>query len=563
VQVVSIIIEIAEKIKKRVHYNFCLNIKQKMFKYFIRNTLQRYVLREWFQTFWPSFLCFETLIFLGFAVEVLHKGLDIIALRALIPHIFIQAAPYSIPSALLTATTLTYGRMSADREIVAIQASGIRLQKIILPVFLIGILFSIFTLALSAEILPRSLYRIKLLQERAINNILAGRLATFQKKVNLDTYQIYIGNVENNTNKDITVLKYVDDYITDIILAEEGAIQIDEAKSMIFLTLRNGEFVKPNYKKPEEIPRIGLFEQTTFEIPLNKAERKSSTKHMTIFQLLEFNEKIDKELATSKGVPAYTKKQQKELYGKLATYQEELKELNKELKMLNSQLKQSEKTLSRQRSKIDGLKNESRLARNYILVASENLTQLKRQSKGSFYINKDIDVKMQEIKETIEREKQRVHNIEQKIVKTQEAEKKEIGNIASLSQEIAKVKEKRDAVIRKITGFEEDLTLASKQESRRDNNIRIHKRISQALSCISFIVIGIPLGIRLRSSHLMIGFGASFMVILFVYYPLVVTGSVLADDTQLPVVPVLWAADIVLFVSGIVLYRKLFAHHKL
>lgn len=93
-----------------------------MHKMFANNILQRYVIREWFQTFWPSFLCFEILMFLGFVIQILHKGLDIIALKALIPHMFIQVAPYSIPSALLTATTLTYGRLSADREIIAIQA---------------------------------------------------------------------------------------------------------------------------------------------------------------------------------------------------------------------------------------------------------------------------------------------------------------------------------------------------------------------------------------------------------------------------------------------------------
>ena len=118
--------------------------------------------------------------------------MDIIALRALIPHLFIQAAPYSIPSALLTATSMTYGQMSADREIIAIQTSGIHIHKIVTPILVIGVIFSLITLALSSEILPRSCYKI-ILQERAISNILAGRLATFEKKIDLYPYQIYIG----------------------------------------------------------------------------------------------------------------------------------------------------------------------------------------------------------------------------------------------------------------------------------------------------------------------------------------------------------------------------------
>ncbi|MEJ1644042.1 hypothetical protein SMA60_27870, partial [Escherichia coli] len=64
------------------------------------------------------------------------------------------------------------------------------------------------------------------------------------------------------------------------------------------------------------------------------------------------------------------------------------------------------------------------------------------------------------------------------------------------------------------------------------------------------------------SSHLIIGFGVSFMIILFIYYPLMVTGSVLADDTLLPVVPVLWGANGILLIVGICIYQKLFAYNK-
>src|SRR3989339_1692598 len=186
-----------------------------MLKIFVYKILQRYLVREWLRTFLPSFACFEFLMFLGFTIQLLHKGLDIIALRALIPHLFIQAAPYSIPSALLTATAMTYGRMSADHEIIAIQTSGVHIHKIITPILVIGIVFSIITLALSAEILPRSCFKIILLHERAINNVLAGSLASFQKKIDLYTYQIYIGSVEDNVNKDIVVIEYAYDYVTD------------------------------------------------------------------------------------------------------------------------------------------------------------------------------------------------------------------------------------------------------------------------------------------------------------------------------------------------------------
>lgn len=274
-----------------------------MSKIFANKILRRYLMTEWFRMFLPSLACFELLIFLGFSIQLLHKGLDIITLRALIPHLFIQAFPYSIPSALLTATSMTYGRMSADHEIIAIQASGIHILRIITPVLVIGVVFSLITLTLSAEILPRSCYKIILLQERAINNILAGRLATFQKKIDLHPYQIYIGSVEDGINKDIAVIEYANDYVMNVILAEEGAIKMDEAENKIFLTLHRGEFLKPNYKKLEEIPRVGVFKETTFEISLKEKKRESSSKYMTIFQLCRYNREINNELAKNPKTP--------------------------------------------------------------------------------------------------------------------------------------------------------------------------------------------------------------------------------------------------------------------
>lgn len=508
--------------------------------------------------FLPSLACFEFLIFLGFTIQLLHKGLDIVTLRALIPHLFIQAFPYSIPSALLTATAMTYGRMSADHEIIAIQTSGVHILKIITPVLVIGVLFSLITLALTGEILPRSCYKIILLQERAINNILAGRLATFQKKIDLHPYQIYIGSVEDNVNKDIVVIEYVNDYVTNVILAEEGSIRMDELENKILLTLHRGEFLKPNYKKLDEIPRLGVFSETTFEISLKEKKRESSTRYMTVFQLCRYNSEIARELAGSVEAPLNLKKDKDTVMKELAAYRQELTDLSRKREKLTLELKRSNENIARQKSKVEGLENEGKIAKNYILVANENLIQAKRESKSGVSLGEDRDKKIMQIRETIEREKQRIYSIERKVDTAREIQSEEAKKIASLSQTISEINTRRDALIKNIGVLEEESNVADREEIRRKNDVSIHKRLSQALSCIPFIIIGIPLGIMLRSGHLIIGVGASFMVILFLYYPLVVTGIVLAKDTFVPVVPAIWGADIILFIGGMFIFRKLF-----
>lgn len=529
---------------------------QNIFRYTI---LQRYLLREWFRMFLPSLACFELLIFLGFAIQLLHKGLDIVTLRILIPHLFIQALPYSIPSALLTATSMTYGRMSADHEIVAIQASGVHIMKVIVPVLVIGCVFSLLTVFLVSEALPRSSFRIIVLQERAVNNILAGRLATFQKKLNLYPYQIYVGSVENNINKDIVVIEYVNDYVTNVILAEEGSIAMDEAENKILLTLHRGEFLKPNYKKTEEIPRLGVFHETTFEISLSEKKRESSSRYMTVFQLCRNNKEIAMEMARSKELPLNSGKSKDVLAKELAVYRAELTDLSKKRDNFQLELKRANENVTRQITKIEGLENESKIAKNYILIANENLIQLKKGNKQRSSGNEDKDKKIMQIKENIEKEKQRIYSIEQKIATASEIKTEETKEIVLLSQAIAEVNTRREGLIKDIGVLENESYIANKEEMIRKNDVSIHKRLAQALSCIPFVIIGIPMGIMLRSGHLIVGLGASFMVILFLYYPLVVTGIVMAKDTFVPVVPAIWGADIILFLGGMFIFRKMFA----
>lgn len=529
-----------------------------MFLPFFDKILQRYVTREWLRTFIPSFLCFEFLIFLGFGIQLLHKGLDIIALRMLIPHLFIQATPYSIPSALLTATSMAYGRMSSDREVLAIQSSGINIYKIIMPILIMGCAFCFITVVLSSEILPMSCYRIMLLQERAINSILAGRMASFQKKIDLHPYQIYIGKVEDGVNKDIVVIEYANDYVMNIIIAEEGAIEMEPEQSKIRLILYRGEFIKPNYKKiGEAAPRIGAFYKTTFEIQLKEKRPESSTKYMTVLQLFKQNREIRKSLAECAKEDMPSIKDKDSLSKKLFACQTETIALSERHNKLTADLKRSNENLERQMSRIEGLGNEIKAAKNYILVASENIIQVKRESRIGKHQDEDRDKKVEDIRVTIDNETQRIYALEQKIAEARESQNAEIKNIASLTQSVAETAEERDGLLKKTKSVEYNLGIINRDITIRKNDISAHKRLSQAFSCLTFIIIGIPLGIRLRSGNLMIAFGASFMVILFIYYPLVVAGIVLAEDSQLPAIPVLWGANILLIGAGLLTFKKL------
>ncbi|HJO55357.1 MAG TPA: LptF/LptG family permease, partial [Candidatus Scalindua sp.] len=134
--------------------------------------LHKYLVKELFRTFLPSLLCFEFVLLLGFSIQLLHKGLDIPSLFSVLPYMALYTVPHALPTSLLTATVMSYGRLSADNEITAIKVAGIHIHNLITPVIIMGVFFSILSLYLNAEVLPKSYFKVRQLQEKAVKRVL-------------------------------------------------------------------------------------------------------------------------------------------------------------------------------------------------------------------------------------------------------------------------------------------------------------------------------------------------------------------------------------------------------
>ncbi len=537
--------------------------------------LQRYLLKDLGRAFLPAFVCFELLMFLGFSVQLVHKGLDIINLRPLIPYVLLYACPYSLPAALLTATVVTYGRLCADNELSAIRTCGIHLRTIIIPIIFIGIIFSVLTLYLNAKVLPKAFYQVQMLQERAIKQILTGRASAFggQKKIVLEPYHIYIGTVEGTTYKNLIVIEYADDYVTNVLIAKEGTINIDEPKNIVMLTMRDGEFFKPNYRKPESIPKTGKFEETTFEIPLQIKISETHRKFLTLPQLFALRKKITQELGDPMGLFKYPRKVKEKTLKEILTLDGELKQLSEEQEIIASRVKDANENITKQATKIEALKEEINLSEQHITKAKTNVEQILRTLKNKeeeqrldsikLFNEEDTEEdsgteKITQINERISKEQQRIQEARQYISALEESQKLEKAAIDGATPSLDVLKKQENELKEKRTSLVERLEKAKKQELEHETSITIHKRLSPSLSCLVFVLIGIPLGIMTRCGNILISIGISFLLVLVLYYPLVMTGWVLADGMILPVIPALWGANIIVGTVGIVFFQRVF-----
>ena len=345
------------------------------------NVLQKYLVKELFKTFIPSLLCFEFLLVLGFSMQMLHKGLDVPSLVSVIPYMALYTFPHALPSSLLTATVMTYGRLSADNEIMAIRTAGIHLHNIVTPIVVTGVIFSILTLYLNAEVLPRSYFKVRQLQEKAVKRVLATHFIKAQKKVDFYPYQIFISSVEGGVYKNIAVFEYADDYIINILLAEEGEIEVDDSGNRVLLTLRRGEFLKPDIKNIIDTPKMGSFEEAVFEIPLGQKVRHSALKYATLTNLIAQRGEINNELSGSERLFEDPEKTIKITTGEISSINDEIKKVEERLKKTEEEIMKSRTNILKQEGMIKRAKFDNSIFENYINVARNNISKLTQEKR--------------------------------------------------------------------------------------------------------------------------------------------------------------------------------------
>jgi len=81
------------------------------------------------------------------------------------------------------------------------------------------------------------------------------------------------------------------------------------------------------------------------------------------------------------------------------------------------------------------------------------------------------------------------------------------------------------------------------------------RRWANGFSCLCFVLVGVPVAIRLRYSEFIASFFICFLPILIVYYPLLAVSVGQAKDGTLPPIAV-WLGNVVLAIVGVYLIRR-------
>jgi lipopolysaccharide export system permease protein len=107
-----------------------------------------------------------------------------------------------------------------------------------------------------------------------------------------------------------------------------------------------------------------------------------------------------------------------------------------------------------------------------------------------------------------------------------------------------------------------DLDNEQKQRQSEVHSLEteINMRPALSLGCLCFVLVGCPVGIWFSRSDYLSAFITCFLPIVFVYYPLLLCGTSYAKQGKLPPSPALFAADVLMAIIALGLFRRLLKH---
>ncbi len=201
--------------------------------------------------------------------------LDLFTLLELVGLLVPFVMPYALPMGILTGVLLVLGRMSSDREITAIRASGVSVAGISAPIFFFALCGVAVNLLVNFQFMPTA----RLTQQRMLADAVRQNPLNFivQKTFIRDFPGIvlYVGEKKgDNTLRDFWLWE-VDPQgrVKRFARADEGRITYNEKDNNLILTVQRAQVEIRDEKDPENFSGIAgapAMERATFYLPLER-----------------------------------------------------------------------------------------------------------------------------------------------------------------------------------------------------------------------------------------------------------------------------------------------------
>lgn len=209
---------------------------------------------------------------------------------------------YALPMGMLTGILLVLGRMSSDREITALRASGLSVAWLSAPIIFLALCGVTLAALINFEFMPRA----KVAYEAELADaVRQNPLSFIVPKTFIDSFPdrvIYVGEKNGEVLKDIWIWELdKQQRVVNSGRAASGRINYDEAGNKLVLALNSLSVEVHDRQDPEDPAKVhsgGASDQATFDLPLTKLTGRQivnmKTRWLTFDQLLTEWRRLDR-----------------------------------------------------------------------------------------------------------------------------------------------------------------------------------------------------------------------------------------------------------------------------
>ncbi len=210
--------------------------------------------------------------------QILSRGLDV----GIVLEIFLINLGWiialAIPGAILCATLMAFGSMSADNEIVAIKAAGVNMYSLLTPVIAASVVVCVINIYFNDLILPDANHRVANLMSDIARKRPAALIEPNVLIRDFEHYTMHVSEVNAREGKIKSVKIFSDvpgeDFLSTI--ADSGLVRQTPSGDYIELTLYHGE----THSIPRQTPKqyfVARFEEQKVLIPNVDSELKRTS----------------------------------------------------------------------------------------------------------------------------------------------------------------------------------------------------------------------------------------------------------------------------------------------
>jgi lipopolysaccharide export system permease protein len=237
---------------------------------FVMRILNLYILREHIGPFLFGFFVVSFILVMDFVIDIMDliigKGLRVWTILEIFGLNLAWMLALSVPMAVLVASLMAFGRLSADNEITAIKSSGTSLYTILAPPLVGAAILATGLVLFNDFVLPEFNHRARNL----MSDVSKKRpTLTFKAGIFLDEfpgYSILIKKVDERRSEleGITIYDQRGGEPPTTIVARKGALQFSPDGNTLRLDLYDGEIHEVDQQDPRKYRRVVFRKHTIY-----------------------------------------------------------------------------------------------------------------------------------------------------------------------------------------------------------------------------------------------------------------------------------------------------------